>query len=772
MDKNSITDKKNNAVQTILARIPDENLRAIIFGNKGRDFSAKTLNDSEELLEYTSRLLTVAFHFVYFRYRKWVLVDNCIDNGPENNDLVRIFKVLKNLYLSYDLSYDIIESILMDVQIDVALNGVISQELRILQEIGHSPDYAKMTYLAKQARTRARFNDDTPLSDRIDEFVRFTNNFMFTRFLKASYETIDGVTYYDNGEISQRTLQRCLWESSGAYSHFNGAEDPFNGKIETYDCIIKIAKNHYFLNSLDFITPNRDVVSGNDLFNSDDDTDFIGIKLNYSSFQSSNDFVTVIISDDESLIDDKYGEKFFFIKQSCKQYCEDNFLFDGTNDEKPLIEDFYSINYKYIRNLALAIVDVLDDDHKNKICHTFSKEDRYKLLFPNDGSSKLASLHWDVIIAILMVEEGAGKLLRILFENKQTFNALAKNLELRFGRERFTADQLIKTSKREIDNDIKNLAKRSPFGNVNPKDSETIRIDEESRAIVVNVTKAVNGNNIMTGKVGFPLSIRSHIQLLESIKDDTHDSNKSKFTLLKAIVNQALTTLIKFYRAFLAYAQIKKEFENESYYRVLTDSEINAYQTRAQNAFENKREESHAIFDGREDDFPFIMEQLKSLCKDCAPGGDKYALFKYTLGRQQLLDHEFVENALLICNENYLSPDDDFIEDAFNAVIDVLNYLQTGERNKRKSRARKELSMNAIFPYVATYQYAKQTGDGYHINNFSIISDKGYENSVKVMSEFRYDLNEKYYCLPNKQRSAQSLNLWIEPIMINYKNKD
>ena len=166
MDKNSITDKKNNAVQTILARIPDENLRAIIFGNKGRDFSAKTLNDSEELLEYTSRLLTVAFHFVYFRYRKWVLVDNCIDNGPENNDLVRIFKVLKNLYLSYDLSYDIIESILMDVQIDVALNGVISQELRILQEIGHSPDYAKMTYLAKQARTRARFNDDTPLSDR------------------------------------------------------------------------------------------------------------------------------------------------------------------------------------------------------------------------------------------------------------------------------------------------------------------------------------------------------------------------------------------------------------------------------------------------------------------------------------------------------------------------------------------------------------------------------------------------------------------------------
>ena len=105
-----------------------------------------------------------------------------------------------------------------------------------------------------------------------------------------------------------------------------------------------------------------------------------------------------------------------------------------------------------------------------------------------------------------------------------------------------------------------------------------------------------------------------------------------------------------------------------------------------------------------------------------------------------------------------------------NNVIEVFRYLQTGDRSC-KDIWDVELSLKAIFPFVAIYQYAKQTGDGYHINNFSIISAKGQDINIKVLSEFRYKLNEKYYCLPNKQRSAESLKLWIEPILIIYEEE-
>ena len=151
----SIKGIKEEAWEIIVERIPDERLRTMIFGKKAVDAPKEILSDSEKILEYVTRVLTVAFHFVYFRYKKWTIEDNCVDDGPEDNDLIRIFKVLKRLYLIHGLSYEIMESILMDLQIDIALQGSISRELRIGKEISQNTEYAKMTYLAKRARDRA-----------------------------------------------------------------------------------------------------------------------------------------------------------------------------------------------------------------------------------------------------------------------------------------------------------------------------------------------------------------------------------------------------------------------------------------------------------------------------------------------------------------------------------------------------------------------------------------------------------------------------------------
>jgi hypothetical protein len=85
---------------------------------------------------------------------------------------------------------------------------------------------------------------------------------------------------------------------------------------------------------------------------------------------------------------------------------------------------------------------------------------------------------------------------------------------------------------------------------------------------------------------------------------------------------------------------------------------------------------------------------------------------------------------------------------------------------------RVDTKLGVIFPYVATCEYTDITRDGNEIYHFSILSAKGREKTLRVLSEFSYNLSEKYYFLPNKLSSDERLNLWIEPVIISYNNFD
>lgn len=800
----SIKEIKAEALQVIYDRIPDENLRKIIFGEKAISNPREIFSDSEHILEHVTRILTVVFHFVYFRYRKWTIEDNVVDDGPKDNDLIRIFKVLKRLYLIHSLSYEIMESILMDLQIDIALNGNIARELRIGSEINQNPEYSKMTYLAKWARNHARSNENTSLRDRIGDFVRFTNNFPFLLFLESRDERIDNAFLVMGQDRQEYPLWRVRWNYTNPFNHcdidsqadsYSGEidKDPYGGEIDSYYSIISTPTGPFFLESVEFIrkdTSNDTVetLTGNDII---EDTEknhlldnVIGLKLNYAPFQPNSSYLQAIVGEDECLFDERFGKEFIVIRQSWKEVLIDNFpdFTDVLSSEvKPLIEDFYSINYKYIRNLALAIVDVLTPDDQARIAAHYTKDSHYQSLFIAK-SGELASLHWDVIIAILMVEEGAGKILQLIFnDNRQAFSSLMRNLELRFGSDHFPRNKLLKNTQQEIEKGVQQFRERNPLQD----DSffyNAVRVSVQVRTIVANVTKAVNGNEIINEKIDFPISIRSYIQLIQGIRDDVATSLRKKLLATRATVIQALGTLIRYYRAFFRYAKVKKEFETESYYYVMTDEQIIDYQKRAQAEYEKEREIYRVKLSEVGNNYSAVMGILKELCDDCTLGSEFQQLLQYSLGRQQILDFEFLNSILSVFELSVEDdPEEDFVEHAIDCTLEAFHYLQSGERktkgNKKtgddsREKKAKDLSMKAIFPFVATYQYSKQTGDGYHINHFSLISPKGREITVKVMSEFHYTLNEKYYCLPNKQSSANALNLWIEPIMIKYQNKE
>lgn len=156
-NRNTVEEKRSIATAMLNKMIPDKYVCNMLFGNdmNREDF----LGDRTQILYYTSKLLIVAYHYLYFRYRRWCKVDNIIDDGPTDNDLIRIFKVMRKMYIMNELSYEAMESVLMDLQIDIALHGAISQELRITRDIYQSSEFARMAYLAKKARTDSRFND-------------------------------------------------------------------------------------------------------------------------------------------------------------------------------------------------------------------------------------------------------------------------------------------------------------------------------------------------------------------------------------------------------------------------------------------------------------------------------------------------------------------------------------------------------------------------------------------------------------------------------------
>ena len=93
------------------------------------------------------------------------------------------------------------------------------------------------------------------------------------------------------------------------------------------------------------------------------------------------------------------------------------------------------------------------------------------------------------------------------------------------------------------------------------------------------------------------------------------------------------------------------------------------------------------------------------------------------LGKTQFIDNAFLRKKLSACLD---APKEVNAYRIFGDVRAALIYLQSGQSGEEAETAaldsRAKIGLDAIFPYVMTYQYDKQTGDGYHVNNFSVIS--------------------------------------------------
>lgn len=750
---------RQECIEKITKLLPDENVRNSIF--MGDELEEDFLTSTSTILKYYSTILNVVFMFIYSRYKKWKKVDNHCDENNLSNNFIRVFDELEEIYNDSSLTFDIIENLLVDVQLDIEMNGLITSELKLNGLIRTNNAFSKYAYVAKKARRSSRLNEQVTINERYDELIDLISTFPFFRFLKYSFDNVEKTQIVDYPDkIPTQKLKKVTFVYDDGFSSDNIS------LVDTSLVFIMYNDIYYVLERVEqFVEFDNEQNPNNQI-----------LQLIYWQLGSYHQTFNIYISSNDTSCDNYYPDSLLISFNGAYEYygysINGNFINDK-NDEKEefRIKNFYNINYKYIKNLALSISDVLKEDAKRILVNLYGNKHHFERAQTGvvliDGNRRLPYT-WSEIISVLMIEEGATNILaNLLKNNHDILDKLLSNLEFRFGKDLFNKIEVEKNIFLAKNNYSHQNQNKTIYNIQEKTDSESQYqqlAEIEAAKIIVAVSKAVNGNELKEYQVCFPISIRSKKRLLEEINASNLDL-EIKYDLLCQLVSETIKTLHKFYLGFFKYSVHKKEFDNESYYRSLKSEEIENYQDIANQSFRKGVKEANAIYKNVLDtDTKKVITIFKEFCNNVEfnTNNNNYQQYlKDYLGKVKIIDIQVLEK-LENCFD--VEIDEDNYDDVVHVIVSIFKYLKDSKFERVNTR------LGVIFPYVATCEYTDITRDGNQIYHFSILSSKGKEKTIRVLSEFSYNLSEKYYFLPNKLSSDERLNLWIEPVIISYNN--
>lgn len=749
--------------------VADEEVRKIIFNN--RFDSPEFLTTTEEINRYFSNVLNLTFTLLYSEFRKWKEspdIDIAIDDSEKFNSYMRVNKTFTELYTEKNLTFSIIEPTIMDAQLDMHYHGILWQNLKLSEMLSQDTGnrFAYFVQKAKIARTSSRgLQGKESLASKYDELIEYLKLFPYLRTLNVEFAPLgdDFGDIYAVVEMPDPETQPTAENPSPTrlekipFPYINKVRllnDLTDEELNTYLTFITVADEYYFLEEVVF-----DKVGA--------DKREIAY-LNYSRVGSENNYLRVNVTDDANYVA-RSGEYTVVSPKAFRTVIKSLRLNHvKENKYKIIIKDFYAINYRYVKPLTMSVADILTSENKNTLISAYQY--KYPDLF----------IHvWDTIIAILIVKESATGLLQLLFsKDDKSYNQLLFNLQMRFGSNVFDAAKLEAETKKETASSFNRWVERYFGDNHTPNDVSN-KVIENQRVSIIAEVRALKlieylsellkinetcGNNY---KNKYPLNINSHIQMLEWLTraDLPNDRKKERAT---SIVLNTLKSLYVFYSGFFKYVEIKNDFRERSSLFVFTGSEIDEFQENANAAFRQEVAKQLKRLSSLGTGYPAVLkmlDEIKKLNDEClfVKGlNSKNAILKNFLGRHQLLDFNKISPLAELLKFDG-ADENSQVDDVINKIISVYDYLQNGNEP--------ESGMDGIYPYVGTYEYMHETRDGYRIAHFSISApSRDSDLDIEILSEFRYGINSKYYCLPNKMCGSNEIKLWIEPTIIDYKN--
>ncbi len=460
-----------------------------------------------------------------------------------------------------------------------------------------------------------------------------------------------------------------------------------------------------------------------------------------------------------------------------------------------LAKSFFSLSFKYIKNLSLAISDTITKATKRKLYEHYSI--KYSDIFEL-GYKSFEEVNWDNTITILMIEEGPSELLEFLLDSDGFyFDKILHNLELRYNHPGFAHE--VKEDYEEAQDTELAMAKKYSGDNLTLiKNLDSINKTFMAKSIIDGLARI--DKNKKQNNAHFVESLPMRIKALDKIIASS-DPNSQKAIKINKILEKTFRHILPFYRGIIAY---QKERDRITAERGETNDDLSIedrkrceskFLAAAKKEYGEIKGASLGMLVGKFRDFSSGLVRVTNKAHpEVTEDGNA---LKNAIGRdyicrtdsfRQIID--FTKNDTAGINMKKLPQDiTNFVNNEkhdkpeaflanlvlFNKFLlkakELLYYFIYNEDYQREMILGQQISYDPIYPYVVRYTVKSENRDGYNINNFSVfITDDNITSEVKILSEWDYEINEKYYCIPNI--STSNKHWWIDPFLISCKKYD
>lgn len=730
---------------TIRLLIGDENLRNIIFG-ADPDFSDKT-----QYLLYVKNTLYLSIFLAYVKFAHFKKNLESLSSDDRRREIsgfsavmVRLYSMFDSCYSSEKMDFDLVENALLNMQVDDS-NGFLSRlglnkffNLNALEN-----DLSKTIFLLKQSILSSRFDPKYEFDNMCSFFAAFP-------FLNQAK-----VSFYDRSPDGETGIPANKCGLQCAKLTYLGEE------IDLKDLMLFINGDPYYLYGIDLTDPKL-------LEKDKTKTQFITAK--YVHLHYSADFSAIFSN---TPIADRH-EGILYI--SGGSAVEDLLLqlraFDIAGlEDKSFFGNFFFINNKYIKNLALVISDSLTIECKNKILWAYSA--KYSELFNQFCGSYIT--RWDEIIIFLLIEVGVYELLTFLFnDNSLDYETVKNAFSKRFGERAKTLSQ---------DYDL--IA--DPSHGLLMRNRNNIT-HCKVRALILLASSLLSTNKV---SFSFPQSLDSIPEVIADLqatlarkidRDQKVLYAANKLINTNAFIYNFKESALSCYKSFkertlgkgsepsvydgknplfTEFYEKTKSIKYPDYFDYTALCDITSI--RGKNDFDKLCNQVNASFN--------MLDALNDrICRRNTVSNEQF----YDLtGRRELFDKESfssLKNAVVSCLSSLQEANGGTADDLYGAIINYLSYLKDG------SIASRYVIEDAIAPILGTCSQAVLSQDGFKYYYLSVNFGKdGKAVQIKIISNESLNVGELYYCVPNIKRCLHvpdaeegKRSIWLNPFIVPY----
>lgn len=744
--------------------ITDENIRQYIFGKAG--YSIDAVCNTNNYVQYIKNVLSLSFYFTYACYR-------CdMDNAGETDTLTkhnskRIINSLKNAFVKYPITHDLIQFVLTDIQFELQSSfselsdvfGYLSD--RSMRNFTFIP-YFKLIAEYNNNPSRFQFDGLELLKMFIDLVVNMTflSNYRLECYGPDIFAFVSKDSDIDDDKYSEMYIHHLFFRDD---EHYSGG--------------------FYHLFSVDKI----EAIADGDIISTETD-----IRLKYFN-QNETWSVVFVIPDNAEKAPHLKGQRSREILNeiACQDWDEEPCEANAAKNISS-IDQIHTVNYKYIKNLALAISDTISatDGTKKLIFDRFNRQFPYvfeRKTDPKNEKKHIApyddkNLDWDAIVIMLLIEASPSTVLEYIIRKvPSAFDTIAKNLYKRvYDIENMKIFSLSSERIKEAVIDIIDakliVGESAGFGKI-PTAKTYDKLFPKAAAMLILSKLTIVQENDNDESLIYTGNLHSNIALLQKAKDEYEEDKKLRYACI--ILGETLKHIMCFYEGVFEYGKLKSDYDILTYDKCFSDKEISRYQAKLEQAFIDAAKQTADKLSGRNFVEPNATIEFYNefilFCEKCNPANNattEAAKYLYTaIGKYEIMNTSVMKKYFKELERASSNPYSYDVQSWIGTTMEILEYLKTGSTVKTP----KDYNLfNAVYPFTAIFDKRKENSDGHKTVNFALNIDidddtcVDYQFGVSVLSEFVYNRNEAYYCLPNVLRS--NYKWWIDPVLINFRD--